>query len=61
LSELEHIADDIYEQYLTAVFRDEGDVKELIKQRALLNELENTMDITKHAAKAIKTIIIKYV
>lgn len=61
LHELEHAADDIYEQFITDVFVEYADDSvELIKLKEIMYELEKATDKAKNVGKAIKTIIVKY-
>jgi len=61
LHELEHAADDIYEQFITDVFVEYADDSvELIKLKEIMYELEKATDKAKNVGKAVKTIIVKY-
>lgn len=61
LHELEHAADDIYEQFITDVFVEYADNSvELIKLKEIMYELEKATDKAKNVGKAIKSIIVKY-
>ena len=61
LHELEHAADDIYEQFITDVFVEYADDSvELIKLKEIMYELEKATDKAKNVGKAIKSIIVKY-
>jgi uncharacterized protein Yka (UPF0111/DUF47 family) len=60
LNELEHIADGVYEEFITSLFKNEENVKEIVKLRDILSELENSINLTERVGKSIRTIIIKY-
>lgn len=60
LHDIEHQADDIYENFIIDMFQNEKDAIEIIKLKDIMYELEKTTDIEEHVAKIIKTIIVKY-
>ena len=60
LHDIENLADDVYESFITNLFKTENDGIELIKIKEIMNELEKTTDEAEQVGKAIKTIIIKY-
>jgi uncharacterized protein len=60
LHDLEHQADDIYEHFLINLFEKEDDVKELIRHKEIMSELEKATDVAELVGKIIKTIIVKY-
>lgn len=61
LHDLEHAADDIYEQFITDLFVEYADDSvELIKLKEIMYELEKATDKAKNVGKAVKTIIVKY-
>ncbi len=60
LHRLENEADEIYEQAVTAIFANETNAIELLKNKGLLSELERTTDAAEHVGKIIGTIIVKY-
>ncbi len=60
LHELENSADDVYEHFITSLFKDEGDAIELIKQVEIIQLLESATDKEYRVADVLKTIIVKY-
>lgn len=60
LHDLEHQADDMYECFVTDLFKEETDSIELIKNKEIMQELEKTTDKAKVVGKILKTIIVKY-
>lgn len=60
LHDLEHQADDMYERFVTDLFKEETDSIELIKNKEIMQELEKTTDKAKVVGKILKTIIVKY-
>ncbi len=60
LHDLENMADDVYENFITKLFEKEKDAIELIKIKEITYELEKTTDAAERVGKAIKTIIVKY-
>jgi len=60
LHEIENAADDVYENFLSALFANEKDSVEIIKLKEILRELEGAVDATEDVGKIIKTIIVKY-
>lgn len=60
LHEIEHKADEIYENYLIYLFANEKDAIEIVKLKEIMFELEKATDAAEYVAKTIKTFIIKY-
>ena len=60
LHDLEHQADDMYERFVTDLFKEETNSIELIKNKEIMQELEKTTDKAKVVGKILKTIIVKY-
>ena len=60
LHDMENKADDIYEEFLSDLFANEQDVKEIIKLKSIMRELEKAANAIESVGKIIKTIIIKY-
>ncbi|MDR2963672.1 MAG: DUF47 family protein [Bacteroidales bacterium] len=58
--DMENQADDIYEEFLTNLFANEQDMKEIIKLKSIMRELEKTANAIKTVGKTLQTIIIKY-
>jgi uncharacterized protein len=59
INELENIADDIYHQLISELFETETDAIELIKNKEILEKLEETTDRIEDVSDIIKTLIIK--
>ncbi|MDR1974444.1 MAG: DUF47 family protein [Bacteroidales bacterium] len=58
---LENQADDIYENFITDIFKKQDqDILELIKEKEIMQELERTTDYADNVGKSIKTIVVKY-
>ncbi|MDR0941139.1 MAG: DUF47 family protein, partial [Bacteroidales bacterium] len=60
LHDIENEVDDIYEDFLSDLFANEQDVKEIIKLKSIMRELERSANAIENVGKIIKTIIIKY-
>ena len=60
LHDMENKADDIYEEFLSNLFANEQDVKEIMKLKSIMRELEKAANAIENVGKIIKTIIIKY-
>ena len=60
LHDIENKVDDIYEEFLTNLFANEQDVKEIVKLKSIMRELERAANAIENVGKIIKTIIIKY-
>lgn len=59
IQEVEHIADDIYEQYMSKLFEEETDAIELVKKKNIVQALEDTCDAAKDVADTIRSIVVK--
>ena len=60
VTELEHTADEAYEEYIGFVFRNVKDVRELIKYKTLAEMLENTTDAHKKISDRVRNLLINY-
>jgi len=60
LHEIENSADDVYENFIIALFENEKNAIELVKQVEIIQLLENTTDKAYRIADVLKTIIVKY-
>jgi len=60
LHDLENKADDVYENFLIDLFKEENDGIELIKLKEIMLELEKATDAAENVGKIIKTMIVKY-
>ena len=57
--DIEKEADDLYHITISNLFKKEKDAIELIKQKEILENLENTVDCIKDVSDALKKIILK--
>ena len=60
LHEIENRADDIYEQFITRLFREEKDSIEIIKIKEVMQYLEKATDAAERVGKVLKSMIVKY-
>ena len=60
IKRLEEEGDVLYEKAIMALFREEIDTIELIKQKEIIQELEKTVNRVNKIGKILKTIFIKY-
>ncbi len=60
LHEIENSADDVYENFIIDVFRNQKNAIELLKQVEIMQMLENATDKAYRVADVLKTIIVKY-
>ena len=60
VTELEHTADESYEDYIGFIFRDVDDVRELIKYKNLSEMLENTTDAHKKISDNVRKLLLNY-
>ena len=57
--DIEKEADDLYHATISNIFKKEKDAIELIKQKEILENLENIVDSIKDVSDALKKIILK--
>ena len=60
VTELEHTADEAYEEYIGYIFRSVDDVRELIKYKNLAEMLENTTDAHKKISDRVRNLLLNY-
>ncbi len=60
IKKLEETADDLYEDGIMALFKEEKSIVELIKLKEIIQELEMSVNKINSVGKVLKTIIIKY-
>ncbi len=60
IGRLESKADEVYENYLIDLFKNETDCIELIKLKDIIAAFEHAMDLTEDVSKVIRTIVVKY-
>ena len=61
VTELEHAADDAYEDYIGFIFENEDNTKELIKYKNLAEVLESATDCAKAVSDTVRRILIAYI
>lgn len=60
VTELEHTADEAYEEYIGLIFNKVNDVRELIKYKNLAEMLENTTDAHKKISDRVRNLLLNY-
>ena len=60
VTELEHAADDAYEEYIGFIFNKVDDVRELIKYKNLAEMLENATDAYKKISDCVRNLLLNY-
>lgn len=60
ISELEHAADDSYEEFIGDIFRNEKNPIELMKYKNIAENLETTSDAAKKVSDHVRTILLSY-
>ncbi len=60
IESLENKSDEVYENYLIDLFKNETDCMEVIKLKDIMAALEHAMDSTEAVSKVISTIVVKY-
>ena len=60
IKKLEEIADGLYEEGITTLFKEEKNIIELIKLKEIIHELEMSVNKLNSVGKILKTIIVKY-
>jgi len=59
MKEIEHHVDDLYEEYMAYIFKNEKNPIELIKKKNIVQILEDTTDHAKHLSDTVRSIIVK--
>jgi len=59
IKEIENIVDEIYEDFSTHLFENEKDAIELVKNKNIVQSLEDATDRAKDISETIKSIIVK--
>ena len=60
VTELEHAADEDYEDYIGYIFTNVSDVRELIKYKNLAEMLENVTDAHKKISDMVRNLLLNY-
>ena len=60
IAELEHLADDAYEEYIGYIFSEEEDFREMTKYKNLAELFEKATDSGKHVADCVRMMVLKF-
>ena len=60
VTELEHAADDAYEEYIGFIFHNMDDVRELVKYKNLAEMLENETDAFKRISDNVRKLLLNH-
>lgn len=60
ITELEHAADDTYEEYIGYVFNNEKNAIELMKYKNIAEMFENTTDVAKKVSDYVRKMLLRY-
>ncbi len=60
VTELEHAADDAYEEYIGYIFSEEEDFREMTKYKNLAELFEKATDSEKHVADCVRMMVLRY-
>ena len=60
VTELEHAADDAYEEYIGYIFTHEEDFREMTKYKNLAELLEKATDSEKHVADCVRMMVLRF-
>ena len=60
VTELEHAADDVYEEYVGYIFTNEEDFREMTKYKNLAELFEKATDSEKRVADNVRKLLLKY-
>ena len=60
VTEMEHAADDAYEEYIGYIFAEEQDMREMTKYKNLAETLEKATDSQKHVADCIRLMMMRF-
>lgn len=61
ITELEHAADEAYEDYIGWIFKNEKNAIELMKYKNIAEVLESTTDVGKQISDLVRKMILRYV
>ena len=59
IKDIEHSVDDIYESFMSNLFQTEKDAIELVKNKNIVQALEDTSDAAKATSGIIRSIMVK--
>jgi uncharacterized protein Yka (UPF0111/DUF47 family) len=60
VTEMEHAADDAYEEYIGYIFSEEEDMREMTKYKNLAEILEKATDSQKHVADCVRQMVLRH-
>ena len=60
VTEMEHAADDAYEEYIGYIFSKEEDMREMTKYKNLAELLEKATDSQKHVADCVRLMVLRF-
>ena len=60
VTEMEHAADDAYEEYIGYIFTKEEDLREMTKYKNLAEILEKATDSQKHVADCVRLMVMRF-
>jgi len=60
VTELEHAADEAYEDYIGFIFKEEEDFREMTKYKNLAELFEKATDSEKHVSDCVRITVLKY-
>ena len=60
ITELEHAADDAYEEYIGYIFSEEEDIREMTKYKNLAETFEKATDKEKHVADCVRLMVLRF-
>ena len=60
VTEMEHAADDAYEEYIGYIFSEEEDMREMTKYKNLAEILEKVTDSEIHVADCVRMMVLRY-
>ena len=60
IAELEHAADEAYEEYVGYIFQNESDPIELMKYKNIAEVLEETSDTAKRISDTVRMVVLKH-
>ena len=61
ITELEHAADDAYEEYIGEIFKNEKDAVELMKYKNMAEVFEAATDSAKKVSDHIRKLLLRYI
>ncbi|MBO5582332.1 MAG: DUF47 family protein [Bacteroidales bacterium] len=60
VAEMEHAADDAYEEYIGYIFSEEENLREMTKYKNLAELFEKATDSEKHVADCVRLMVLKF-